>query len=71
MVFSVMHPLAPHIEVEVDYHRSIEDRILELTTKTASNLSWLDIGDKVPINSQSGLLPALGIFHPNYARPSR
>src|SRR5947207_4269133 len=67
MVFSVMHLLA--VDIEVDYRRSRDDLIMEMAAKTSASPAWVDIGDKLPINPRSGLLPVLPSFHPN-ARPS-
>ncbi|KAK5662518.1 hypothetical protein OQA88_8430 [Cercophora sp. LCS_1] len=72
MVFSVMHLLG--LKVEIDYGRSLEDLILELARKSASQPWWLDIGDKMAVHPRSGLLPALPVFQPHkppvYLTPS-
>ena len=63
MVFSVMHLLG--VDIEVDYRRSRDDFIMEMAAKTSASPAWIDIGDKLPINARSGLLPVLPPFHLN------
>lgn len=67
MVFSVMHLLGVHIEV--DYKRDRDELLLELARKTSSFPSWLDIGNNIPFDPRFGLVPALPRFISN-ATPS-
>ena len=65
MVFSVMHLLGVHIDV--DYKRDREGLVLELARKTSSFPSWLDIGFNIPFDPRFGLVPALPLFLSNSA----
>ncbi|KAI1158094.1 hypothetical protein F5B18DRAFT_113950 [Nemania serpens] len=60
MVFSVMHLLGVHIEV--DYTRERDDLLMELARK-ASVPSWLDIGPDLPFDRRYGLFPAIPPFN--------
>lgn len=64
-VFSVMHLLGVHLEV--DYSRNREDLIMEVAQKAPAPPSWLDIGRDMPFDPQQGLFPAIPPFHPHQA----
>jgi hypothetical protein len=62
MVFSTMHLL--NASIEVDYERTQQDLILELSGKVEYP-AWWDIGNLIPVDPDSGLLPKLPDFYPN------
>lgn len=63
MVFSIMHLLDVHLEV--DYNRNMGDLIVELARKTSALPSWLDIGHDLPFSPQQGLIPMIPRHHPH------
>ncbi|KAL6818835.1 hypothetical protein GGI42DRAFT_348046 [Trichoderma sp. SZMC 28013] len=63
MVFSIMHLLDVHLEV--DYTRDMSDLIVELARKTSALPSWLDIGHDLPFSPKQGLIPMIPRHHPH------
>jgi hypothetical protein len=62
IVFSTMHLL--DASIEVDYGRTQQDLILELS-EMVDYPAWLDIGNLIPVDPDSGLLPKLPESYPN------
>ncbi|KAL7952754.1 hypothetical protein V8C34DRAFT_322543 [Trichoderma compactum] len=63
MVFSIMHLLDVHLEV--DFKRDMGDLIVELARRMSALPSWLDIGHDLPFSPQQGLIPVIPRHHPH------
>jgi len=63
LIFSVMHLLGT--DIDVDYHRQLEDLMFELIAKCHYVPGWLTIGYDIPVNPKSGLLPMLPEWSPD------
>jgi len=63
MVFSMMHII--NVSIEVDYSRTRDDLLFELVAKSQNHPAWLIIGNNLPVNPRSGLIPQWPVFDAN------